>query len=548
MDYQIRHKYTKESREKMICISDRINQHQTNHLRKSEKSLWKANRYSFHNLYKSSIFTIGDMPMGMHRNSHIMKRIIEVEITSFGGNMKGFKIGSSLVILLGILLGAGLACTNYTIPGKDGGSISANSCEGCHTDYERLIEVHDPDTAPPPGGCGGDAPHYEPYDRVYLGGSGYDDFMASGHYNIGCTNCHGGVGDTGDKYEAHSGDWTGEPSADYADNCGTCHKEITDNFTTSIHNGTGQKRKVAMRHGGSSSADWENLSEEHKAGYNQKCSTCHGTCGNCHITRPALGGGGLAKGHMFNGYEEEDEKLNMVNICITCHSSRGGHAFLGEHPDTEPDVHQQAGFVCLDCHDGHELHGDGEPVEQRYAYSDLPNCENCHGDLSGSNDYHSKHYDDFSCYVCHSQDYNNCGQCHIGGEGALIGHYQDFKLAINPIPDVKSGYNSDVTLVRRTLAWQENWKEYGVEEYANFDVFPTYNYTTPHNILKWTSRTEGDVDGMGCNTSDCHLKVTATDTVNKELYLFKSDLLEWEMQATEWITMDEHIPERWKQN
>jgi len=451
-------------------------------------------------------------------------------------------------MIFAMLLAAGMACTNHTIPGTDpGGTIEANSCEGCHTDYERLVDVHDPDTALPPAGCGGEAPHYEPYDRVFLGVNGYDDFKASGHYALGCTNCHGGVGDTGDKYKAHSvaDGWTAEPSANYAEKCGSCHQVVTDDFTTSIHNGTGQKRKVAMRHGGSSSADWESLSEEHKNGYNQKCATCHGTCGNCHVTRPALGGGGLAKGHKFYGYDG-NKNVDMMNICVTCHSSRGGHAFLGQAAGTDPDVHQQAGFVCLDCHDGHELHGDGEPVEQRYAYSELPACEDCHGDLSTSNNYHSKHAGDFSCYVCHSQDYNNCGSCHIGGEGARIGHYQDYKLALNPIPEVKSGFNSDITLVRRTLAAPDNWKEYGVEEYANFNAFPTYNYTTPHNIQKWTSRTQVE-EGKGCGSS-CHMKVTANDTINKELYLFKSDLLEWELEATGPITLDDHIPAKFLDN
>ena len=47
-----------------------------------------------------------------------------------------------------------------------------NNCEVCHTDYERLVDVHSPDTAAPVGGCGGDAPHYEPYDRVFMGGYG----------------------------------------------------------------------------------------------------------------------------------------------------------------------------------------------------------------------------------------------------------------------------------------------------------------------------------------------------------------------------------------
>jgi hypothetical protein len=59
-------------------------------------------------------------------------------------------------------------CTNYTIPDEDHNKISAASCEGCHTDYERLIEVHTADTTAPVGGCGGEAPHYEPYDRVFL--------------------------------------------------------------------------------------------------------------------------------------------------------------------------------------------------------------------------------------------------------------------------------------------------------------------------------------------------------------------------------------------
>lgn len=454
------------------------------------------------------------------------------------------KRGSGIVGLCLVMAWMIAGCANYTVPDKGNLPIDANSCEGCHTDYEKLIAVHSPDTTPPASGCGGEAPSYEPYDRVYLGGTGYDDFKASGHYGIGCVNCHGGVGDSGEKLEAHSGDWTDTPSMYYAENCGTCHSDITDNFTTSLHNGTGQKRKVAMRHGGSSSADWETLSEEHKAGYTKNCATCHGTCGNCHITRPDLGGGGLAKGHKFNAYESKNANLDMLNICVTCHTSRGGHAFLGVAAGTEPDLHQQYGYTCLDCHDGHELHGDGKPVEQRYAYTELPSCDQCHGNLEnvGSDEakkYHSVHMDDFSCYVCHSQDYNNCGSCHVGGEGARIGHYQDFKLAINPIPDVKSGFNSDITVVRRTLGAPDNWKEYGVPEYESFNVFPTYNYTSPHNILKRTTRTEVE-DGSSCGSS-CHLKLVGQDTINKELYLFKSDLLEWEMEATGFMTMDDHL-------
>ncbi len=117
-----------------------------------------------------------------------------------------------------------------------------------------------------------------------------------------------------------------------------------------------------------------------------------------------------------------------------------------------------------------------------------PNVKIAIHDIQSSNNYHSMHYDDFNCQVCHSQDYNNCGSCHIHGEGARIPSYLGYKIAVNPLPDLRPDY--DFALVRRTLAAPDNWKEYGVESYANFDVFPTYNYTTPHNLLRWTERTE----------------------------------------------------------
>ncbi len=451
--------------------------------------------------------------------------------------MKGIKFGSGLVLLFVVLVFAGIACTNYTIPGKGTGEVTANSCEGCHTDYERLIAVHSPDTAAPAGGCGGEAPHYEPYDRVFMGGDGYDAYKSSGHYSVGCTGCHNGVGDTGEKTEAHSGDFIKHPSLFYEDKCGSCHEDITNNFTTSIHHGTGQKRKVTLRSGLSGPQDFDQLPAHQIEGYNNNCAHCHGTCGNCHVVRPATGGGGLSKGHNFN------KTPHMLNVCVTCHVSRGGHAFLGVAPGTDPDVHQQAGFECINCHDGHELHGDGQPVEQRYAYSELPECEDCHDGLESKNTYHTLHYDDFSCYVCHSQDYNNCGSCHVHGDGARVPSYMDFKIAVNPIPEVKDGFNSEFTVVRRTLGAPDNWEKYGVDEYENFDALPIYNYTSPHNIQKWTSRTQ--VESGACS-SNCHIRMEGDSMVNKNLYLFKSDLLEdWEVSSSEFMTVDDKLPSSW---
>ncbi len=439
----------------------------------------------------------------------------------------------STLILLALLI-------VYCSKDPDGPDVNDDvaSCEGCHTDYAHLQEVYSKDTVAATSGCGGEAPHYEPYDRVYMGDEGYDLYKASGHYTIGCTGCHKGTDNTAEKETAHSGDFISHPSVFYEQSCGSssCHESIVDNFATSLHHGTGQKRKVTIRSGLNGPEDFNQLPVHQIEGYNANCATCHGTCGNCHVVRPPIGGGGLANDHNFT------KTPDMHGACLACHVSRGRHAYLGVAPGTEVDVHLSAmDFDCLDCHTGPELHGDGTTVEQRYAYDKLPACKDCHIDLQSENFYHSMHYDDFNCQVCHSQDYNNCGSCHIHGEGARVPAYLGFKIAVNPLPDIKTGY--DFTLVRRTLAAPDNWKEYGVDEYSNFDAFPTYNYASPHNLLKWTTRTQVDA-GKSCYSS-CHISNDGGTLINKELYLFQDDLLDWETDASTEITVDGKLPSSW---
>lgn len=432
-----------------------------------------------------------------------------------------------VVVVVGLNLGS---CK------KDSPDAAFASCESCHTNYAHLQEVYSPDTAAAAGGCSGDAPHYEPYDRVYMGGAGFEDYKKSGHYAIGCVGCHNGVDGTADKDEAHSGNFLNHPSASYKEKCGTCHTEIADNFDSSLHHGTGQKRKVTIRSGLNGPEEFEQLPEHHQEGYKANCAICHGTCGNCHVVRPLAGGGGLAKGHSFT------KTPDMINTCVACHSSRGGHAFLGVAAGTEPDVHlKNNNFTCMSCHTGHELHGNGEAVQQRYAYTELPKCQDCHTGLETKNTYHTMHMDDFNCQVCHSQDYNNCGSCHIHGEGARVPSYLDFKIAANPLPEVKKGYK--FTLVRRTLAAPDNWSKYGVESYENFDAFPTYNFTTPHNILRWTRRTEV-APGASCS-SQCHIRKENGEYVNKSLFLFEENLLDFEKGASTKITVDGKLPASW---
>ncbi len=444
---------------------------------------------------------------------------------------KSLLLALSLLIVLSILDGCK---KKETEPEPE--PLTVASCEGCHTNYAHLQEVYTPDTAAPPGGCGGGAPHYEPYDRVFMGGDGYLGFKASGHYQVGCAGCHKGTDNTADKNIAHSGDFISHPSVFAEESCGACHQAIVENFATSLHHGTGQKRKVAMRSGLNGAQDFDQLPAHQIEGYNSNCAHCHASCGECHVIRPVMGGGGLPNGHAFT------KTPDMLSVCVTCHVSRGGHAYLGVASGTQPDVHlTKLGYTCLDCHKTTDLHGDGNMVEQRYAYAGLPSCSDCHTGIGGANTYHSMHINDFNCQVCHSQVYNNCGSCHIHGEGARIPSYMDFKIASNPIPTIKTGY--DFALVRRTLAAPDNWELFGVPQYANFDVFPTYNYTTPHNILKWTDRTQVTA-GKACS-SNCHIRNEGGTLVNKELYLFEDNLLAWEISATSSITVDGKLPESW---
>lgn len=407
------------------------------------------------------------------------------------------------------------------------------SCVGCHTDYELLVDVHTPvpDSLKPTGGCSGPPPFVEPYDRVYMSGGGYEDFMAGPHGELECTACHNGVDSTADKQLAHSGDFVHKPSHDNLSVCADCHGDLVDRFEETLHyTGQGQKRSQMLRAGVS---EFSELPHGIQEGYQKNCSSCHASCGECHVNQPAAIGGGLANGHSFDAPD-------MRQNCTACHSSRGGHAYYGEGTGTQPDVHlTEAGFTCTSCHTTQELHGDGTLAEFRYRVEDLPECTDCHTDIAGSNTYHSMHLDDFNCHTCHSQDYNTCGSCHVGGEGARIHSYQSFKIALNPIPDTKP---YKLSTVRRTLAAPDSWEVYGVETLDNFDAKTTFNYTTPHNILRWTTRTQVE-EGESC-AANCHMIDNGDGTwKNRHLYLFRNDFSEpWMQSSNESIFVDGHLP------
>ena len=419
-------------------------------------------------------------------------------------------------------------------------TASVKSCEGCHTNYAHLKTVFSPDTSAGGSSCGGETPHYEPFDRVFMGGAGFEAFKKSKHYTIGCVGCHGGVGNTDDKNIAHGSDFLAHPTKTKADEkCKSCHEDAVTRHTNSIHQqGWGQKRKVCIRMGLKDATEFDKLPAKVQEGYEANCAKCHASsCGDCHVNRPKAMGGGLMNGHNFAG------KPDMVNTCIGCHSSRGGHAYLGIASGTVPDVHlTKAKFTCTSCHSKDEVHGTGKFVEQRYKYDMLPKCTNCHSGLENKNTYHSVHYNTFSCNTCHSQEYNNCGSCHINGDGARIMSYQDFKIAMNPIPDAKPGFK--FATVRHTLMAPDSWALYGMSNLPNFDALPVYNYATPHNIQRWTARTQV-ASGKACSDA-CHIVKEGTEFRNKKWYLFESDMkYDWEKSSSKQMSVDGKLPSKW---
>jgi hypothetical protein len=112
---------------------------------------------------------------------------------------------------------------------------------------------------------------------------------------------------------------------------------------------------------------------------------------------------------------------------------------------------------------------------------------------------------------------------------------------MNPIPDVKP---YKFSTVRQSLMAPDSWELYGVPVLANFDVRPTYKYTTPHNIVRWTTRTQ--VSSLSSCYENCHIIKDGSTYKNKNLYLFNSDLQSWEKNANINIVVDGKLPAGWQ--
>ena len=335
----------------------------------------------------------------------------------------------------------------------------------------------------------------EVWEKVLIDGTNGDAFLASVHGQIACTSCHGGSGSTSDKDEAHAG-LVVRPSETSDGPCAECHFE-TSTVPNSLHGGLwGEKNLVAARYG---AASFDDLPEGVKHGYGQNCAGCHTSCGDCHISRPPSVGGGFIRSHRFGSPD-------MGNQCTACHGSRVGAEYRGENEGIQADIHYlPGGKRCTFCHGAEELHGSGERYAHRLDVPNAPQCEDCHEPDFAHNKWHDRHWDELQCQVCHSQDYKSCNTCHAG-TGLAEPSYIGYKIGKNPVPDKR---RFEYVLLRHIPIAPDTYEAWGVPLLSNYEVEPSWKYAAPHNIQRWTTRTDVP-EGAGCSSA-CHLTENGVD-------------------------------------
>ena len=410
----------------------------------------------------------------------------------------------------------------------------------------------------------------EPWQKVFIKLVGRQTSYADideAHALIGCATCHGGKepADFATAHDVENFGFVRDPSANAEANCSPCHNEIVATNSNSMHSKLwGEQTAIVRRELGADKdhTSFNGLPIELTEGFDRECMSCHTTCGQCHVSRPNSAAGGFIESHKFK------KTPDQTNNCLACHGSRIATDFEGHLEGNEPDVHSTRYMKCWDCHQ-EDMHADASGSATRYHLADLPECKDCHFESDDSNLYHTMHWPDegegLSCFVCHSQPYNNCNSCHTKNlEGDLSDWWQTGYAETEPdihtgaggykeYPDFKIGYNYDQELhegefivVRHIPVVRTSYSPWGHDQLANYDVRPTWEYSSPHNIKRFTAQTT-IVEGASCGSS-CHALGDSAQ-VNLERYLWQSDVNEDypdEIEANKSVVVDDELPSYWQ--
>ncbi len=353
----------------------------------------------------------------------------------------------------------------------------------------------------------------EPWQRVWIDAETYSEDL---HSAINCTDCHGGQS-VDDMQLAHEG-LTATPGDDAVATCGNCHPDIAPAAMGSLH--TTLAGYDTVLHARSAPEHTETL--EVMESYH--CNSCHTTCGDCHISQPVSVGGGLLDGHAYA------ETPPMSRTCSACHGSRVTNEYFGLNEGIPSDVHFRERMACTACHTGDEIHGIGTDADHRYAGEQEPTCESCHEDQIGVGsgiEQHEVHGTELlSCQTCHSTTYTNCINCHVEQTDAqqpfytVEEHFLDFAIGRNPRQDAERPYR--YVPLRHVPIDIDSFSFYGPNLLPNFDLLPTWVYSTPHNIQRITPQNSSC---LSCHGNDA-VFLTADRVVAEELAANASVIVE----------------------
>ena len=352
-----------------------------------------------------------------------------------------------------------------------------------------------------------------------------DGFLASEHARLGCIACHDGTSGVDDMEAAHEGVVR---DRDVADTCGLCHADPSEAQATSLHyNLQGYLTVLADR--GS-----EETMPQLTTAFDNHCASCHVTCGQCHVSRPASTGSGLLKGHNFQ------PKPPMNNTCTGCHGSRVNDEYKGKNEDAEgSNIKADAHFnprmmACQNCHTGDVMHGMTGEFNHRYDGPQEPSCtqDGCHDTVApgdGNIQHTEQHLESLSCQVCHAVQYKQCYGCHVQKSDEGVPYFQIepsemmFKIGRNPIQSDDRPYK--YVPVRHVPIARTSFEYYGEDLLPNFDNRPTWTYATPHTIQRKTPQNE--------SCTSCHK--------NKGIFLTEDDVAPDELEANRNVIV-EKIP------
>lgn len=242
-------------------------------------------------------------------------------------------------------------------------------------------------------------------------------------HDLACSRCHGGDDQAADRESAHAG-LLRRPAhpARMAENCGPCHGAQVNTAADSLHF-TLQNEVNTVRAAFGAASPLSSLTEIPVATetatpldladdlLRRRCLACHvyssgdtypetvrGTgCAACHLEFAD----GRMQGHVFVRSPADSQ-------CLHCHyGNRVGADYHGrfeqdfnweyrtpyrtdqahprpygvEYHRLVPDIHQQAGMACIDCHSGTQLmggHGDNRHRDAAIT------CRDCHAPRQGT--------------------------------------------------------------------------------------------------------------------------------------------------------------------